>query len=140
MSREREYNVTEETITLRDAARRFARAKNPKAQGIQASELFSLLRAGELRAGFYILGGTAWIGIPISYWEGLKIEKFRKIARNSENPTSGSYALRGDQFPDQVAQVVCDRIKTGQRDFESSAGEVAAVIGAAGRLCEVTIK
>src|ERR1700674_4752772 len=105
MSRGGAFNVTEETMTLRDAARRFARAKNPKAKGIQASELFSLLRAGKLRAGFYILGGTAWIEIPISHWEGLKIEKFRKIGRESGSPNSGSYALRAAQFPDQVAEV-----------------------------------
>jgi hypothetical protein len=140
MSRGGAFNVTEETMTLRDVARRFARARNPKAKGIQASELFSLLRAGELRAGFYILGGTAWIDIPIGYWEGIKIEKYRKIVRDSHNPQSGSYALRGDQFPDQVARVVCDRIKPDQKDFTSSLGGVAAVIQAAGKLNEVTIK
>lgn len=49
--------MPEETMTLRDAARRFrlARLKNPKAKGIASSELLGLLRSGELKAGFYNL-------------------------------------------------------------------------------------
>ncbi len=61
--------MPEETMTLRDAARRFrlARLKNPKAKGIASSELLGLLRSGELKAGFYILNGTAWIEIPVAH-------------------------------------------------------------------------
>ena len=70
-----------ETTTLRDAARRLARAKNPKAKGIQSTALFNLLRAGKLRAGFYMLEGSAWVEIPINYWEGLALKRFGKIAR-----------------------------------------------------------
>jgi hypothetical protein len=75
--------MAEQTMILRDAARRVALAKDPKARGIQSTALFDLLRVGKLLAGFYILEGSAWVEIPIGYWESLALEKFRKITRDS---------------------------------------------------------
>jgi hypothetical protein len=129
-----------ETTTLRDSARRLARAKNPKAKGIQSTALFNLLRAGKLRAGFYMLEGSAWVEIPINYWEGLALKRFGKIARNPNDPKSGSFRLRGDQFPDQIAKIVSDRIQAGSRDPRTALAEISAVIAGAGKLIEVTIK
>jgi hypothetical protein len=69
--------MTDLTLTLRDAARRLARAKNPKARGTQAAELLGVLRSGELQAGFYILSGTIWVDAPVTYWEAIDSAKFR---------------------------------------------------------------
>src|SRR5437588_7771533 len=107
--------MPEETMTLRDAARRLARLKNPKAKGIASSEWLSLLRSGELKAGFYILNGTAWIEIPVAHWERTGSNKFRSLGRKRNNPKSGAYKVRADKFPDQVATFVCKEIKLNEQ-------------------------
>lgn len=132
--------MAEETTILRDAARRVALAKDSKARGIQSTALFDLLRAGKLRAGFYILEGSAWVEIPIGYWESLALEKFRSITRDSNNSKSGSFRLRADQFPDQIAKIVSDKIQADFRDSEAALAKISAVIAAAGKSTEVTIK
>ena len=79
--------MPEETMVLRNAALRLARTGAPKTNRIQSSKLFSALQSGELKAGFYILGGTEWIEIPVRYWLEINSSKFRRIARtNDPNP------------------------------------------------------
>jgi len=95
--------MSEQTMTLRDAAQSLARAKNPKATGIQSSKLLNVLRSGNLKAGFYFLNGTAWIEIPLRHWHDIGSDKFRRIGRNPDNPKSGTYKIRAATIPDQVA-------------------------------------
>jgi hypothetical protein len=136
--------MPEETITLRDAAERLARIRRPKGKGIESSRLFSLLRSGELKAGFYILVGTVWIEIPLTYWHGIDSSKFRRIAR-TDDPKSGTYTIRANEFPDQVASIICSKIgsnerTSGQHQVESGMERVTDVIKATARPYEVTIK
>jgi hypothetical protein len=132
--------MSEETTTLRDAARRLARAKNPKGKGIQSTALFDLLRAGKLRAGFYILEGSAWVEVPIGYWEALAVGQFRRIARETNDLKSGSFRLRGDQFPDQIAKIISDQIQIGRQGDEATLKRISDVVAMAGKRIEVTVK
>ncbi len=137
--------MSEGTLTLRDAARRLARLRNPKAKGIASSELLSLLRSGELKAGFYILNGTAWIEIPLAHWERTGSNKLRSIGRNRNDPKSGAYRVRADKFPDQVATFVCKQIKSNEQTSERNKAKpnldaVTTVLDAAAKSYEVTVK
>ena len=123
--------MPEETMILRDAAQRLARTRNPKTNRIQSSKLLSVLRSGDLKAGFYILGGTVWIEIPETYWLGINSSKFRRIAR-TDDPKSGTYPIRATEFPDQVASIIWSKIGSNE--------QIAAVIKATARPYEVTIK
>jgi hypothetical protein len=136
--------MPEETMILRDAARRLARARNQKAKGIESSKLLSLLRSGELKAGFYILGGAVWIEIPLTYWLGIGSSKFRRIGR-TDDPKSGAYNIRANEFPDQVARIICNEVggneqTSGRSQTNPSRERIATVIAAAARSCEVTVK
>jgi hypothetical protein len=136
--------MPEETITLREAAQRLARIRRPRGRGIESSRLFSLLRSGEFRAGFYILGGTTWIEIPLTYWHGIDSRKFRRIAR-TDDPKSGTYTIRANEFPDQVASIICGEIgsnerTSGQHQIELGIERVTDVIKATASPYEVTIK
>jgi len=81
--------VPEETITLREAARQLARKENPKGKAIQSSNLLSVLRSGELKAGFYFWDGTTWIEIPDAHWGKINSTKFG-IGRKRRDPKSGT--------------------------------------------------
>ena len=137
--------MPDETMTLREIARRLALIKNPKATGIDVNGLHSLLRSGELRAGFYILEGTVWIDIPISHWEATASNKIRqKITRNGES-SPGSYKLRPGQFPDQIASVICEQASpdTGsseQRPIKLDLALLTSIVTAVSRQYEVTVK
>jgi hypothetical protein len=106
--------VTEETMTLRDAARRLARSKNSKAKGIQSSNLLSLLKSGE----------------------------FRRIGLKPDDPRSGTYKIRAVTIPDQVARIICKAIATSQQPSggHQTLGVVTAVVDAAARSYEVVVK
>jgi hypothetical protein len=134
--------MPEETMILRDAALRLARTRDPKTNRIQSSKLFSALQSGELQAGFYILGGTEWIEIPVTYWLGIDSSKFRRIARTND-PKSGTYTIRATEFPDEVARIICREIRLneetlGQHQIESAS--VAGVIKATAQPYEVVVK
>jgi hypothetical protein len=136
--------MPEETMILRDAALRLVRTRNPKTNRIQSSKLLSVLRSGDLKAGFYILDGTVWIEIPVTYWLGINSIKFRRIAR-TDDPKSGTYPIRANKFPDQVASIICSKIESnerasGQHQIESGLESVADVIEATARPYEATIK
>jgi hypothetical protein len=102
--------MTEETLVLRDAARRLARIKNPEATKIEASELLGLLRSGALKAGFYFLNGKSWIEIPLTHWEATGSNSFRRIGVKQDDPKSGTYKIRANRFPDQVASIICKEV------------------------------
>ena len=137
--------MPEETMTLRDAARRLARIRNPKGRGIESSKLLGLLRSGELKAGFYILDGKAWIEIPLTHWATTPGNKFRRIGRIRHEPKSGAYPVRANEFPDQVARTICKEIEVneralGQHENQPNLEAITAVVDAAAKSYEVTIK
>jgi hypothetical protein len=135
--------MPEQTMPLRDAAQSLARAKNPKAKGIQSSKLLSLLKSGELKAGFYILGGSIWIEIPLAYWETIGVDKFR-IGRSRDDPKSGTYKLSLSRFAPEVAKVICKQLDANEKSsarHESSKTELlTAVVDSATKSYEVTVK
>lgn len=131
--------MAEETITLREAARRLARISNPKGTTIQSSKLLSVLRSGELKTGFYFLDGTAWIEIPDAYWGRINSNKFR-IGRKRRDPKSGTYRVKANKFPIQVASVLCGSEQTSERQSIPSRERLVAVIEETTKWYEVTIK
>jgi hypothetical protein len=126
--------MPEETITLRDAAQRLARIRRPKGRGIESGRLLSLLRSGELKAGFYFLGGTVWIGIPLAHWQGIDRNKFR-IGRKPDDPKSGTYQVKANEFAEEVARILWNNEQTGP-----SREAVTAVIKETTKRYEVAVK
>jgi hypothetical protein len=135
--------MPEQTMTLRDAAQSLARAKNPKAKGIQSSKLLSLLKSGELKAGFYILGGSMWIEIPLAHWETIGVDKLR-IGRSRDDPKSGTYKLSLSKFSPEVAKVICKQLDGNERSSDHDASSkielLTAVVDSATKSYEVTVK
>jgi hypothetical protein len=126
--------MPEQTMTLRDAAQSLARAKNPKATGIQSSKLLSLLRSGELKAGFYFFRGTIWIEILLAHWQGIDSNKFR-IGRKPDDPKSGTYQVKANEFAEQVARTLWNNEQTGP-----TREQVTAVISETAKRYEVAVK
>jgi hypothetical protein len=126
--------MPEQTMTLRDAAQSLARAKNSKATGIQSSKLLSLLRSGELKAGFYFFRGTVWIEIPLAHWQGLDSNKFR-IGRKPDDQKSGTYQVKANEFAEEVARALWNNEQTGP-----SREAVTAVISEAAKRYEIAVK
>jgi hypothetical protein len=135
--------MPEQTMTLRDAAQSLARAKNPKAKGIQSSKLLNLLKSGELKAGFYILSGSMWIEIPLAHWETIGTDKFC-IGRDPDVPRSGTYKLSLSKFSPQVAQAICKQLDGNERSAghnpSSKIDLLTAVVVAGAKSYEVTVK
>ena len=122
--------MPEQTMTLRDAAQSLAHAKNPKAKGIQSSKLLNLLKSGELKTGFFILGGSIWIEIPLAHWETIGADKFR-IGRSRDDPKSGTYKLSLSKFSPEVAKVICKQLDGNEKNpdrHESSKIELLAAV------------
>jgi hypothetical protein len=130
--------MPEETITLRDAARRLTLAKDPKAKKFAERDLLGLLRSGELKAGFYILSGTVWIDVPLAHWEKTGGDKFRALHLRRGDPKSGTYKVRANKFPDQVAKVICQKVANDKA--QQAENSVAAIVTAAAESYEVTLK
>jgi hypothetical protein len=126
--------MPEETITLRDASRRLARIRKPKAKGIESSRLLSLLRSGELTAGFYFWRGTVWVGIPLAHWQGIDSNKFR-IGRKPDDPKSGTYQVKANEFAEEVTRTLWNNDLSGP-----NREEVTAVIQETAKRYEVVIK
>jgi hypothetical protein len=102
--------MPEETISLREAAVRLARIRNPKGRKIESSRLLNVLRSGDLKAGFYFLHATEWVEIPAAYWQRIGSDSFRRIARSQSEARFGAYKVRANAFPDQVASIVCGKL------------------------------
>jgi hypothetical protein len=136
-------SVTEETITLREAASRLARIRNSK--GIESSRLLNVLRSGQLRAGFYFLHGTEWIEIPLWYWQAIGADRFRRLGRKEGDPKSGTYKIKANEIPEEVARVICklvaqDEKCSGEHQIKTLQEALADVVGATAIEHEVTIK
>jgi hypothetical protein len=135
--------MPEQTMTLRDAAQSLARAKNPKARGIQSSKLLNLLKSGELKAGLYILGGSIWIEIPLAHWEALGTDEFR-IGRSRDDPESGTYKLSLSEFSPEVAKIICKQLEENERSKNRHASSkielLTAVVVSATKSYEATVK
>jgi hypothetical protein len=131
--------MPEETITLRESARRLARIRSPKGTKIESGKLLNVLRSGELKAGFYLLDGTVWIEIPDAYWRGINTNKFA-IGRKRGDSKSGTYRVKANKFPNQVASTLYNSQQTSERQSSPSRERLVAVIEETTKWYEVTIK
>src|SRR5262249_7908 len=69
-------------ITLRELALRLEKIRCPKSKAIADGRLLSLLKAGELKAGFHFPARTVrWIPIEPDYWRTVSSNRFRSIRR-----------------------------------------------------------
>src|SRR5262249_13634451 len=111
----------------------------PKGRTIQSSKLLSVLRSGELKAGFYFWDGTTWIEIPDAHWGKINSTKFG-IGRKRRDPKSGTYRVRPNKFPTQVANALCGSEQPLERQGIPSRERLVAVIQETTKWYEVTIK
>jgi hypothetical protein len=130
-----------ETITLRDVALRLAKLKQPTTKAIADTQLLSLLKSGELRAGFDFPGCTKrWVSIPSDY--GLKIDsrRFRSI-RKDEGAT---FKVSIRDFADKYSQLVFDDVEEQNVPTSSSnlslKDEFRIALAAASRKYEVVVR
>lgn len=100
----------ERTISLRDAGRRLAQLLN-STERVASGRLLSLLKAGQIEAGFQFPGTAArWIKIPTLYWVTISNDKFRVI-RFSDNRSSGSFKVRLGQFAEEIIAQIYQQVE-----------------------------
>jgi hypothetical protein len=91
------------TISLHDAGRRLAELHRSKEQ-VACGRLLSLLKTGEINAGFQFSAGStlSWIAIPAHYWAKVSSDKFKIIQYSRTNPKSGALTVRLSEFPEEI--------------------------------------
>ena len=125
----------ERSISLRDAGLRLAQSLNSN-EKVASGKLLSLLKAGQINAGFQFPGTTVWwIKIPTQYWASVSTDKFRVI-RFSETRSSGAFKVPlGDFANEIVAQISQQR----EGEHAPTSEEWKAVLKATTRKYEVEI-
>jgi hypothetical protein len=112
----------EPVISLREVARRLPKVlKLPNKTA--ASRLLSLLKSGDLEAGFQFPGkATRWIPISTNYWARIGTDKIRSLVRKSgDKKKPGTYKVRVSEFADQLVQAVAQELRQGLADGETKA-------------------
>jgi hypothetical protein len=135
------------TVTLREIARRLARLPDSRSGGIADGGLLSLLKSGDLSAGFYFPGREVlWVQIPTSYWATVSSDAFRSIRRaDGDERHVGAYKVKITKFIDQYVQAMSQHLqRTGQdgeaKDWNASfLAEFGPALSAASRRFEVSI-
>jgi hypothetical protein len=136
----------EPVISLREVARRLPKVlKLPNKTA--ASRLLSLLKSGDLEAGFQFPGrATRWIPISTRYWVGIGTDKIQSLVHERGNKKrSGTYKVRISEFGDELVRAVkqgLDQDRTGnQSDTLASAilDEVQRALSVASDRYEVCI-
>lgn len=102
------------TLPLRTFARRLPRVQNVEAK-IDTDALLSLLKSGDLTAGFHFPGRVSrWVPIPIGYWATIGADDFRKVQYEQNNKQKpGTFKVRVTEFSHEFAQAV-------SADFDSN--------------------
>jgi hypothetical protein len=119
-----------ETIPLREAALRLAKIRQPGTTKIDDGQLLSLLRAGDLRAGFEFLGATRrWIPIDRNYWVTVDSAKFRSIRSDG----GYTFKVRLRDFAEIYSGLVLN-------DSSSLKDELPIALAAASQSYEVVIQ
>jgi hypothetical protein len=94
--------TVEQTITLRDVARRLAPLRHSRDK-VASDELLDLLKSGEITAGFRFPGCTIlWIKIPVIYWVPFSSNKFRIIRHSSKKKNSGVLTVQLGEFAEDI--------------------------------------
>jgi hypothetical protein len=94
------------TIPLRDVARLLAKLPGSRRSKIDDKALLSLLKSGQLKAGFHFPGcELRWISIPATYWAKVGTDKFRSIQVSDHDETkTGIYKVRFRQFANEYIE------------------------------------
>jgi hypothetical protein len=121
-----------ETITLREVALRLAKIKSPATSKIDDGQLLSLLRSGDLKAGFEFPGATKrWVPIEGNYWVTVDSQKLRSI-RSDEDYT---YKVRLSDFAQGYSRLVLS-----DSSHETLKDEFPVALAAAPRRYEVVVQ
>lgn len=118
-------------ISLRDVATRL----NPGSNKREYSKLLSLLKAGQIKAGFrFPAFGTLWIEIRTAYWSGVDSAEFRTSLRIEKGrPSSGAFSISLAVFAEQICDVLA------QRSEPANWKHMAELLAATGKRYEVEI-
>jgi hypothetical protein len=100
----------ERSISLHDAGVQLAQLLHSK-EKVASGKLLSLLKAGEIEAGFQFFGSTVWwIKIPTRYWATVSTDKFRVI-RFTRKSTSGAFKIRLGEFADEIIAQISQQLE-----------------------------
>jgi hypothetical protein len=92
-----------ETITLRDVALKLAKIEEPTTRAIADTQLLSLLKSGELKAGFEFPGRTKhWVAIHPDYWLQIDSRRFRSIRKNQ----GATFKVSVRDFADEYLKLI----------------------------------
>jgi hypothetical protein len=93
------------TVSLREAALQLGRMTPPFGKNrLALPRLLALLRAGQVRAGFYFMTATpSWISIPLSHWAKVDQLAFRSLKISDGK---GTYKLSISKLSDEYAQLI----------------------------------
>jgi hypothetical protein len=110
----------EPVISLREVARRL-----PKILKLQnktaTSRLLSLLKSGDLEAGFRFPGRTErWIPISTRYWAGVGTDKIRCLLYERGNRRKpGTYKVRISNFADELVGAMRQELHQDRADNQN---------------------
>ncbi|MGB7102406.1 MAG: hypothetical protein WBD95_27035 [Xanthobacteraceae bacterium] len=123
--------LTKPGISLRDVAARL----NPGSNKRDYSKLLSLLKAGQIKAGFrFPAFGSLWIEIRTAYWSGVDSAEFRTSLRfDKGRPSSGAFSVSLAVFAEQICDVLA------QRSEPANWKHMAELLAATGKRYEVEI-
>lgn len=128
--------TVEQTIPLRDIGRRLAQLQRSRDK-VASDELLSLLKSGEITAGFRFTGRTIfWIKIPVHYWVPVRSDKFRVIRYSSKKKNSGTFKVRLGQFAEDIVAQVNEQL---EKKKSEASEEWKAVLKATTHTYEVEI-
>jgi hypothetical protein len=121
------------SISLRDAGLQLS----PRPGKVAYSTLLSLLKAGQIGAGFRFTGSTAWwIKIPTPYWSTVSSDKFRAIQISRRHHSSGAFKVRLGDFAKEIVALINQNL---ERQSALTSKEWEAVLKATTRRYEVEI-
>ena len=108
--------TVEQTITLRDVARRLAPLRHSRDK-VASDELLDLLKSGEITAGFRFPGrAILWIKIPTHYWAPVTSNKFRVIRYSKKKKNSGIYPVSLGEFAEDIVNQVNEQFENKKTD------------------------
>ena len=134
------------TITLRTIARRLPKLLKIKKK-TAISELLSLLRSGQLSAGFQFPGRVVrWISIPPSYWAKIDANKLRTLGYERGDPKRpGTFKVGIPPFADELVRRVADELRNNTvkskeiNSAEAALAELRQALSLASERYEVVI-
>jgi hypothetical protein len=123
-------------ISFREVARRLGELRKPR-RIIDPDKLLSLLKSGELNAGFEFPGQNIapWIPIPQNYWLTVHMHKFHSLNFDSYDSKSGTFTVRISEFSEELTKSLTESIK----DASKIAAELSYALANSNRPYEVVV-